>query len=272
MIDTYLVNAVDIAKDKAKYDAFSTRILSNKQILAHIVRGAVKEFEGFSIAQIVNCIEGNPEINLVPVDPGSTNAAIIGDNTADKVPYEGTVCFDIRFRIVTPTKERVSLIINVEAQKNFYPGYDLVTRGVYYGARLISSQKDREFEGRHYDDIKKVYSIWVCMNAPKYLQNTVTEYNIQQHKIYGNYSGKVRYDLMSVIMLCLGNPDDCIGDEDKAAKLLRLLSVVVSEELTPVQKLHILQEEYHIEVTRDLENEVNTVKESKGQPQNGALQ
>ena len=62
---------------------------------------------------------------------------------------------------------------------------------------------------------------------------------------------------MNVIMICLGAAEDCIGEENEAAKLLRLLSVVVSEELTPVQKLHILQEEYHIEVTRKLEDEVN---------------
>ena len=50
--------------------------------------------------------------------------------------HEGTVYFDIRFTIVTPGEERIKLIINIEAQKSYYPGYDLVTRGVYYGHML----------------------------------------------------------------------------------------------------------------------------------------
>ena len=112
-----------------------------------------------------------------------------------------------------------------------------MTRGVFYGARLISSQKDKEFEGIHYDDIKKVYSIWVCMNAPKYLQNTITEYSIQQHKLYGNFCGEVRYDLMSVIMLCLGNPEESGRQTSDYAKLLRLLSVLSSEVMAPNEKL-----------------------------------
>lgn len=47
------------------------------------------------------------------------------------------------------------------------PGYDIVTRGIFYAARLISAQSGTEFTHSHYDDIKKVYSIWLCMNAPK---------------------------------------------------------------------------------------------------------
>lgn len=62
---------------------------------------------------------------------------------------------------------RVKLIINVEGQNDFYPGYDIVTRGIFYTAQLISSQLETEFTGSNYGDIKKVYSIWICLNSPK---------------------------------------------------------------------------------------------------------
>ena len=39
-------------------------------------------------------------------------------------------------------KQRIKLIINVEAQKEFRPGYSLITRGIFYGARILSSQKE----------------------------------------------------------------------------------------------------------------------------------
>ena len=193
----------------------------------------------------------------VYVHPGKTNESIIGRDTQDKVPGEGEVRFDILFHAIAPSGARVKLILNIEAQKNFYPGYDLVTRGVYYGARLISSQKDREFTDSNYDDIKKVYSVWICMNAPAYLQNTITEYKMEQHKLYGNYSKPARYDLLRVIMICLGNSENVTHQDNGDEKLLRLLSVIADEQRTAEDKLHILDKEYNITTTSNLKGRVN---------------
>lgn len=51
--------------------------------------------------------------------------------------------------------ELIRLIINVEAQNNFYPGYPLIKRGIYYCSRMISAQYGTEFSASHYEDIKK---------------------------------------------------------------------------------------------------------------------
>lgn len=250
---TFIADAVEIAKDKAEYDGSIKNILSDKSILAWITSCSVKELRGYPIDVIKGCIEGEPEISKVPVAPGRTNEAITGDNTEDKVLHEGTVYFDIRFTIITPDKEKIKLIINVEAQKNFYPGYDLVTRGVYYGARMISSQKEREFVGSDYDNIKKVYSIWICMDAPLYAQNTITEYSIQPMKLYGDYPGDARYDLMSVVMICLGNSEKGLqNEESEYRKLLDLLTMISSHKVPVEQKLMMLEQEYHIATTREL--------------------
>ena len=32
------------------------------------------------------------------------------------------------------------MIINIEVQNDFYPGYPLVKRGIYYGGRMLSAQ------------------------------------------------------------------------------------------------------------------------------------
>lgn len=50
---------------------------------------------------------------------------------------------------------RIMLLIDVEAQKDFYSGYDLVVRGIYYAARQLSSHKGVEFEKTDYNNIKK---------------------------------------------------------------------------------------------------------------------
>jgi hypothetical protein len=257
METTNVAHVVDIAEEKARYDAEVKNVLSDKYILAWIMSRIVKEFQGMSIDAIMLCIEGEPLVSKVYVSPGKTNESIIGRDTQDKVPKEGEARFDILFHAITPSKERIKIIINVEAQNNFYPGYDLVTRGIYYGARLISSQKEREFTGDNFDDIEKVYSIWICMNAPKYLQNTITEYSIVQNKLYGDYSRPARYDLLSVVMLCLGNPNDADYRNNEYQKLLRLLSVLASEKVEADEKLHILEQEYHIATKRGLEGKVN---------------
>lgn len=38
----------------------------------------------------------------------------------------------------------------------------LTRRGIYYAARLITSQKGTVFKNDDYNAIKKVYSIWIC--------------------------------------------------------------------------------------------------------------
>ena len=63
--------------------------------------------------------------------------------------------------------------------------------------------------------------------------------------------------MLSVIMLCLGNPEDKDYRNNEYQKLLRLLSVLASEEVKAPEKLHILEEEYHIATTRELEGKVN---------------
>ena len=88
---------------------------------------------------------------------------LVGFNTENEEINEGLVRFDIVFYV--RMKDGLSqIIINVEAQKDEPKGYEILNRAIFYVSRLISSQKERDFENSSYDDIKRVYSIWVCMN------------------------------------------------------------------------------------------------------------
>jgi len=247
---THISRTVHAAGEKAQYDYEVKQLFRNKIILAWILKHTAKEFQELPIEAISGCIEGEPEIAEVPVYPGHVPEAITGNDTSDKVIGEGEITYDVRFYAITPEEQPVKLLLNVEAQKDYYPGYDLVTRGIFYGARMISAQLDTEFTTDDYDGIKKVYSVWICMNAPRYAQNTITEYAFQSKKIYGDFKGKARYDLISVIMICLGN-----GDGEN--KLLGMLSALLSSELTPEQKEAVLQE-YGIATTQ-LREEMSTM-------------
>ena len=58
---------------------------------------------------------------------------------------------------------------------------------------MISSQKGREFIKSNYNDIKRVYSIWVCMNLS---QNCMNYIHFTQESVVGTYQWKVILERM----------------------------------------------------------------------------
>lgn len=83
---------------------------------------------------------------FVHVSPDEVCPVTSGMDTGDKSVHEGNFTYDIRFRAIAPASgEQIALIINLEAQNDFYPGYPLIKRGIYYCCRMISSQYGREF-------------------------------------------------------------------------------------------------------------------------------
>ncbi len=256
-LDSTLSNNIQAAGDKASYDAACKRLFAEKIILAWIMKSCLEEYRELDVNEIAEkYIEGVPQIGEVPVMPDGNAASplIHGDATEDVTISEGTVTYDVRFHATAPSSgELVSLIINIEAQNDFYPGYPLITRGIYYCSRMISSQYGTEFSGPHYEKIKKVYSIWVCMNPPKVRQNSITRYYLTEDNLVGNVHEEVKsYDLLTAIMICLGDSDGVDG-------LLRLLGVLLSTNIQPQNKMAILEKEFNISMTQALENEVYTM-------------
>ncbi len=110
-----------------------------------------------------------------------------------------------------------------------------------------------EFEDTHYGVIKKVYSIWVCANPPKYRKSTISRYAVREENLVGEVSEKKEnYDLLTVILICLGDS----GDE-KYAGILKLLDVLLSSEKEPEEKKSILRDDFGIKMTKELESGVS---------------
>lgn len=202
--------------------------------------------------EIFPCIEGEPLVAKVPVYPGLAMEAVKGTRNESTIPNEGTVTYDIFFYVRLPYGELAKILINVEAQKAYNPGYDLVTRGVFYCARMLSSQKDTEFAGSDYDSIKKVYSIWICMDSLDYAENTITEYSMEPKALYGNFTGEARYDLLSVVMICLAKENG----EGKRSRLHSMLETLLSDTMPVHKKLSSLQNDYGMKTTRKMETEM----------------
>lgn len=258
-IETSISKNIRTAGNNADYDAACRRLLSEKIILAWIMKNCLEEYRDCGIPEIIEkYIEGEPQISEVPVAPDETNAfenpMIKGTQNEDKSMTEGTVTYDIRFFATAPKSgELIRLIINVEAQNDFYPGYPLIKRGIYYCSRMISAQYGTEFTSSHYEKIKKVYSIWICMNPPKYRENTITEYSVVEKHLVGHAKENVEnYDLLSTIMICLGG-----ADNENYTGILKLLDVLLSSDKAPAEKKKILHNDFNIEMTKNLEREVS---------------
>ena len=230
----------------------------------------IEEYRDCEIQEIVeNYIEGEADVADVPVniDEQVSEEQIQNGATEDASIYEGVVTYDIRFCAKAPvSKEKIRLIINIEAQNDFYPGYPIISRGIYYCSRLISSQYGVEFSDAHYEKIKKVYSIWICMNPPKYRKNSINRYSITEEQLIGSCSErKENYDLLTAIMICLGDSDD-----ENASGILKLLEVLLSSDREVKEKKEILQNDFSIEMTKTLEREVSTMCNlSKGVEEKG---
>lgn len=121
--------------------------------------------------------------------------------------------YDVRFDAIAPKsadsteqEEVIRLIINVEAQTKFKPGYPLTKRAIYYCSRMISAQHGPIFTKSEYGKIRKVYSIWICTQPSDDFENTLTRYSIKPEQLIGEAQEETEnYDLMSVVMICLGN-------------------------------------------------------------------
>ena len=253
-METTLAKSIRVTNEKAAYDAACKRLLSEKMILAWIMKECVQEYAGMDVREIVKYIEGAPQTAEIPVAPDEAAIQrVSGRSTEDISLNEGTVTYDIRFFAAVPgTGEALRLIINVEAQNNFYPGYPIIKRGIYYCSRMISSQYGSEFTGSHYEKIKKVYSIWICMNPPKYRENTITGYSLKEKNIVGCIREKTEnYDLLTVVMLCLGD-----YEKAEAQGILKLLGVLLSAETSAKEKKKILEHDFKIPVDAALESEV----------------
>lgn len=256
--ETTVAQGLRVTSDREKLDASCKRLLSEKQILARIMKACLPEYKDCDVNDIAEkYIEGQPQVEDVPVMPDEDVPGMIeGMDTADKTVNENISTYDVRFYALVPGtgKQSIRLIINVEAQNEFNPGYPLTKRGIYYCCRMISAQYGRVFKDSHYEKIEKVYSIWICMNPTVEHRNTITRYRLVEEHLIGEANEEVQnYDLLSVVMICLGGPK-----ADNYCGILRMLDVLFSSGNVE-EKQRILQDDYGVQMTQTLKSEVSTL-------------
>ena len=263
-MNTEIANAVNAAGDKAQYDTRVKRLLAQKSILVHILVKTVDEFKGMKPEDVVKYIEGEPSISVVPVEPGlanmektdATGQRIVGLNTENAEINEGLVRFDIIFYVRMPSivgrKNGLSqIIVNIEAQKDEPTEYKILNRAIFYVSRLISSQKERDFVNTNYDDIKQVFSIWICMNMD---DNSLSHIHLTKDEMLKPCNWKGNLDLLNIVLIGITNE---IPEHDEKYEMHRLIGTLLSGELKEQEKLNIIEHEYNIPISQEFREDVS---------------
>ena len=261
--------AVNASGKEAQYDEHAKSIAGQKFIIANILAKSVEAFRGMKPKDIIPYIEGEPYISKVPVEPGLTNVIrdengqrIVGFNTENQEIHEGLVRFDVICYVRLPEREGekvpdgekkplTQIIINLEMQKDQPREYQILNRAVFYVSRQISAQKERDFTGSHYDDIKSVYSIWICMNME---ENSMSHIHLTKEDMMGSQPWRGGLDLFHIVMIGIGK--DLPGQEENY-ELHRFLETIFSQKLAVEEKLHIMKTEYDISEEEDFRKDVN---------------
>ena len=118
---------------------------------------------------------------------------------------------------------------------------------------MLCEQYGRQFDHSDYQKLKKVYTIWICMNAPNYIGNAMVEYRLAKHDRIGNMPEQEKnYDKLSVILICL-NTKKGLGEE---GDIHHFLNVLLSPSMDIAEKEQILSGVYGMELEMSIRKEL----------------
>ena len=157
-----------ITNHKIMLDQHCKAIVGNQEMLARMIHEFVKEARHLSVKEIMKSIKDEQRFRWL--------------NNENMIPNYGTVKFDMLCCVDLPqlngTNKRIYL--NVEIQNNIHPGYSLVTRGIAYVLRILTTQWGRKYDDKNYDGMKKVYSLWIMPQATKRKDGDVDVYKVKK--------------------------------------------------------------------------------------------
>lgn len=246
-------DAVTLRDLKTRYDRYCKKLLTHSDVLALILANCVPEFRGMDLHEVADHIIDASRSSNAVVDEVGTNM-IVGLANEDRSVESEPIIYDMRFRARIPEgkstdgKLIAEMFVNVEAQNDFNPGYYLHKRATYYVSRLISSQKGTFWHNSDYNKIRKVYSIWLCMNHPNLNSGFINHYGIVENRLFGNASfSEDRFTDFNFIVVGL-------NDTSSVNNMVKALSGYFSDKTSGEEKCKYL-EDAGIKVSAEIQKE-----------------
>ena len=260
-----------INNEKSYLDAGCKALLGCTAVAAFIVKNCIPEFHDMSLEEIQEYIiykkaksQMTPE-ELAEIQAENTSPVEIGCHIVDDLPdklneknveskstNEGTIYYDVLFDIGMPDGKSPPsrVIVDIEAQNEFKPGYAILKRGSFYCGRMISAQKETVFRNSDYNKLQKVYSIWLCIAPDEDVRGVCNAYNMSEICLAKEHHfPKEQYDNFCIILACL-------QDKQSANNMVRFFSSVFDNEM-PVEEKLDLARKCGLQVTADVKEGIN---------------
>jgi hypothetical protein len=228
-----MLSSLQVTADTAGLDKASKNVMHNIEVLATILKNAVPEYRNYTKEEIMEFIDRDSCSEETEVSPGRTNTELHYNSTEYISLGEKTSNFDYLFDAKNPELSegiiRIKLHFDMEPQRDYRPGYPVEKRAYYYLARRFSSQLSVALEESDYGKLEKCYGIWICRdNIPKNERYTVSMYEIANTRNIGECSPKKEdYDLMTLILIRLGDVVYNGKEEDEGYELLDFLNLIM---------------------------------------------
>ena len=218
MARTNIADTIEINSYTAKYDESVKEMLADKQILARILKYSLEEFANEELSVIIKSMD-EPVVSQMRMEPGHANLNKIQKST-------------------NPSKL----------------GYHIDNRAIYYLGRMISSQKEVEFQNSHYDELKAVRSIWICMDSADD-EDSINRIQFTQENVFGKKMKLENLDKVQGVIIRLR--------ENENAEISKNVLIAMLEELlkrdSAEAKKKKLKEQYDIIMDVETERRVNTM-------------
>ena len=229
-----------ITNHKIMLDQNCKAIVGSQEMLSRMIHEFVREAKHLSNKEIMKIIKDEHRFKWL--------------NNENMIPSYGTVKFDVFCCIDLPqlngTNKRIYL--NVEIQNNVHPGYSLVTRGIAYVFRILTTQWGTEYDDKNYDGMKKVYSLWIMPQASKRKDGDVDVYKVKKERKNGKEENKEKYDKGELVMIYLNQGHDTTKKYPIHDEVLMPLVVFLNNRIDFQGKKEIIKEYGFKETEREV--------------------
>ncbi|SEW20970.1 hypothetical protein SAMN05216413_1596 [Ruminococcaceae bacterium KH2T8] len=240
-------------QDSIMYDEGFKSIFAYKVMLAITLKSLIPEYADSSLEDIRDkYIQGDLETE-VHSDKIDTSGAV----------EDGHVRYDVKFDALLPnaTDKHMKVIINIEGQKNTSSlPYRIVTRGIYYACNMVASEYGDYFKNSHYENLEKVYSIWISMSPNEKEKGSIIRYRMSEENSFNDFrEKKENYDKLEVVLFNLGPIDDNSNINYNEEKIMKTLTEIFSEHSNKNDAITLMEKEYQTEFPESMKKEMVNV-------------
>lgn len=209
-----------------RMDSGVITLFTNRDVVAVFARDFVDGLQDLSLEEVKECID---ERSL---------------DTRSMTPTFVKAIYDTLFEISVPIGGKTQkVMLNLEGQQFSNLGYELRNRQQFYASDLITSQKEKYFNGTDYNSIRPCYSVWVVMSPKRGAENTLFMYPNNPVSLRGDISWADNYDRTRTIVINIGNE---VFDDDIPS--YKLATALFSRDMTEDERKRIVNDRVDVDL------------------------